>query len=320
MTEIILAASSPIEEKASLDILTQGFQSAVKTPFELAQQTGAVPHVATDRNHRLLAAQWRLQDSVLAYRDIPESTLTFHLSGSTRVAKFFDGRCIAQGARVNSVSLTTPGSSEWELQGQMEIIHIYLPEQTLRSFADSHVPSGQHPELRAFFAAADPWLTGFFTMLGVDIAKGSAGANNSLLLDSLCNLLLLHLYDNYVAGRTTVRSTQVSTRQIGGNALRLLQDYLADHMAEDVSLRDLATLVDISEGHLLRVFRNATGLTPYQYLIGIRIDEVKRLLLNSELTAKKIAAMTGFASPAHMGDCFRRRVGVTPGGFRQKSK
>ncbi|QKZ04166.1 helix-turn-helix domain-containing protein [Pseudomonas eucalypticola] len=320
MTETTSAPSTPVEGETSLGILNQAYQSSVKTPFELAQQTGAVSHIVTDRNHRLLAAQWRLQDSVLAYRDIPESTLTFHISGSTRVAKFIDGRCIAQGARVNSVSLTTPGSSEWELQGQMEIMHLYLPEHTLRSFVDSHAPTGQNLELRAFFAAVDPWLTGFFTMLGVDIAKGGAGFSDSLLLDSLWALLLSHLFDNYMGDRAPARSTKISTRQIGGHALRMLQDYLADHLAEDVSLRDLAALVNLSEGHLLRVFRSGTGLTPYQYLISIRIDEVKRLLRHSDLTAKTIARMTGFASPAHMGDCFRRRVGITPGDFRQKLK
>jgi AraC-like DNA-binding protein len=97
-----------------------------------------------------------------------------------------------------------------------------------------------------------------------------------------------------------------------------VKSYLADHLTDDVSLEQLAQISGFSPFHLIRVFRNATGLAPYEYLTNLRVERAKQLLVEQRSIAQ-VAASLGFYDQSHLHRHFKRIVGVTPGAYSKES-
>ena len=90
----------------------------------------------------------------------------------------------------------------------------------------------------------------------------------------------------------------------------------ADQGRSDRSVASYARELGVSAGHLHSLVKEATGRTPGQLIRSQQLLEAKRLLLNTDLTVRRIAGQAGFADPAYFCRFFRREAGVTPGEFR----
>ncbi len=93
-----------------------------------------------------------------------------------------------------------------------------------------------------------------------------------------------------------------------------VRTYLEEHYQENVSLEQLAALVDLSPFHLLRMFRAAVGLPPHCYLTHIRVMQAKRLIATATPLAE-VAGAVGFSDQSHLTKHFKALVGVTPGQY-----
>ena len=101
--------------------------------------------------------------------------------------------------------------------------------------------------------------------------------------------------------------------------LQRVKRYIEEHLQDNLSLEELARETRYSRGHLLRMFRAATGKTPHQYLTERRIERAKGMLQEAgEISLTNIAAWCGFSSQSHMTRVFREQVGVTPSAFRRR--
>lgn len=65
-----------------------------------------------------------------------------------------------------------------------------------------------------------------------------------------------------------------------------------------------------------RLFKKATGMSPMQYLIDIRIREARNLLSYSDMSVKEIAYKIGFNDPYYFSRLFKKKVGTSPAAFR----
>jgi len=75
----------------------------------------------------------------------------------------------------------------------------------------------------------------------------------------------------------------------------------------------------MSRSNLMRVFRKATGQTPIEYLLRLRIQKAMELLRNSSLSITEIALEVGFNDSNYFTRQFRRVLGETPRSFRRAS-
>ena len=101
-------------------------------------------------------------------------------------------------------------------------------------------------------------------------------------------------------------------------ALETLARYLDDHSAEEVSLDTLCELSGYSAGHLIRAFRQYTGLTPHAYLVNRRIQLGRRELQNG-IPIAEAALNAGFADQPHFQRAFKRLMAATPNQYRRSS-
>jgi AraC family transcriptional regulator len=89
-------------------------------------------------------------------------------------------------------------------------------------------------------------------------------------------------------------------------------------LASDLTLSKLASESGYSRAHFLRMFRVATGQTPHQYLLELRLERAKQLINKDSSSLTEIAASCGFASHTSFSKAFRRRFSMTPSLYRRK--
>ncbi|MEM1192962.1 MAG: DNA-binding response regulator [Pseudomonadota bacterium] len=108
-------------------------------------------------------------------------------------------------------------------------------------------------------------------------------------------------------------------RTIGQVDIQKIEDFVEKNFDEKIRLTDIAGLVDMSEGHFSRRFKETFKMTPYQYVLHKRLEEAKRLLRNTELSLVDIADSIGFGSQAHFSSTFKKSTGISPLAYRKMS-
>jgi len=93
-----------------------------------------------------------------------------------------------------------------------------------------------------------------------------------------------------------------------------VQHYLAERFADSVRLGALADVCGMSPFHLIRVFRRAVGVTPYAYLVQLRVNRAQAMLCRGSSVAD-VAYSCGFADQSHLTRTFKKTVGVPPGRY-----
>jgi AraC-like DNA-binding protein/mannose-6-phosphate isomerase-like protein (cupin superfamily) len=122
----------------------------------------------------------------------------------------------------------------------------------------------------------------------------------------LCQLLDLPLAD----------SGPVLDRSDLHPAVSKAQSIIRDQCADRMHVSHLARCVDLDMRYLISLFKLATGVTPHQFQIAMRV-ELARALLEQQLPLSEVAARAGFADQSHLNRHFRRQYGFTPGAFRE---
>ncbi len=113
-------------------------------------------------------------------------------------------------------------------------------------------------------------------------------------------------------------STQLLSQQAERRPLRELQAWIADNLGRDLSIPALAARACMSERNFGRAFRLETGMTPAAYVESARVERARGALEAGEATTQAVARETGFGTAETMRRAFRRRLGVSPGDYRQR--
>jgi AraC-like DNA-binding protein len=101
-----------------------------------------------------------------------------------------------------------------------------------------------------------------------------------------------------------------------GHKLRRVREFIDAHMSLAIRLEQLAAAAALSPYHFHRQFKNATGLTPREYVVRVRIEHAKALLTESDLPLVDVAGQAGFMDQSHFTTMFRKLTSMTPREFR----
>jgi AraC family transcriptional regulator len=93
-------------------------------------------------------------------------------------------------------------------------------------------------------------------------------------------------------------------------------DYVEANLDQKIKLAHLAELLGMSQFHFSHLFKQAMGLSPYQYLLKQRVERAKQLLKQTDRLIADIALECGFNSHSHLSKQFRQFTGLTPKAFR----
>ncbi len=96
--------------------------------------------------------------------------------------------------------------------------------------------------------------------------------------------------------------------------------YIDKHYAKKLSGDQLSVEAGLNKKKMQEGFRKRTGRTLHDYILYVRVEKSKYLLVHTELTLKIIAGLTGFKTSSHFCLVFKNISGDTPMGYRlQKS-
>lgn len=194
-----------------------------------------------------------------------------------------------------------PHACNPDLDSDMTYRMFYIAPSWLMAVAEDLFGPGVEPPRFPVPVVTDRQLADHWRTLHQAIIDGADRLEKeSLLVQGLAEVIARH----GAPGR--------EPRPVGvAGAVTLARDYLAEHLAEKVSLDDLAEAASLSRYHLLRVFQAATGLPPHAYQNQLRVDLGRRLLAEG-MSVSQVAAETGFADQSHFTRVFRQFTGATP--------
>ncbi|MFF4616420.1 helix-turn-helix transcriptional regulator [Nonomuraea jabiensis] len=101
---------------------------------------------------------------------------------------------------------------------------------------------------------------------------------------------------------------------------RAIAFILESFASPDLSVGDLARTLGVSSSLLSRRFRDVRGVTPVQYLRGVRLRKARELLTGTDLTLQTIAEQCGYRSAFYFSRVFKATTGQSPSGYRAGSR
>jgi AraC family transcriptional regulator len=246
----------------------------------------------------------------------PSTELAYILSGRSRIRRRADGP-LQDGLALPGTSWLTP-SGTWEklleFDGDVECLIIYLPPNLLEDSAlVDHGIDPSRAEVVYAGGFADPTLSQIGLAIRNLLDRPSQPIDR-LFADGLRTALAAHLVGNYRSD-----SWQPASRQPSLEPRRLLRvlNYIDARLGESISLDDLASEACLSPFHFARLFRQATGLAPHQYLTERRIRNAQQMIMSGHASLIEVALDSGFGSQANFCRAFRKATGVSPKAYRQ---
>jgi AraC family transcriptional regulator len=144
------------------------------------------------------------------------------------------------------------------------------------------------------------------------LAERTPGTSKRIAqLTQLLAMFLVEKYTDAAAGKPDLRGG-LPIRQ-----LRKIEDYVSEHLAAPISVEMLAGLVELSPFHFSRVFKQATGMTPLQFVTRERITRAQQFIRETSRSLIEIGLEVGYASPSHFARVFRQMTGTTPTSWRK---
>ncbi len=101
---------------------------------------------------------------------------------------------------------------------------------------------------------------------------------------------------------------------------RLIRDamnYISTNFSSPVTLQEVADYLHLNPSYFSRIFKQSFGSTFKEYLTQVRIEDSKRLLLNTDYSLQDIAMASGFHSQSYFTSVFKKYTGMTPGQYRK---
>lgn len=99
--------------------------------------------------------------------------------------------------------------------------------------------------------------------------------------------------------------------------VRICTDYIHANLGEDLSLSTVARMLQISQEHLIRIFRREKGMTYHQYVLLQRVLASKKLLMEQrEMSLTDVAYYLGFTSSSQFTRVFKKTTRMTPSEYR----
>jgi len=242
--------------------------------------------------------------------------IAVHFGHPVTLVEKIDGRTYESCLRQGDVTIVPTGlPSEWRcVEGEeINVVNMHLKPEFLRSVAvEVSDADPERIELMSQLGKRDAQIS--YIGYALKAALEDNNLATQLYAETLATALAVHLLHNYST------TTQPARKYSGGlpiHKLRRVREYVNEHLEKDLSLSDLANVTAMSPHHFARQFKQATGLSPHQYVTSRRIEQAKVLLAKTDLPITEIALQVGCGSQSHLSKLFRQITGTSPKAYRR---
>lgn len=242
---------------------------------------------------------------------LPRHVLVVHLSAPIEITERHAGH--GHLGTGGLVILPAEAPSTWHLKrtGEVRHLHLYLAPALLQRVAAEMDLNPDTVELLQTQGAYDPQIQTTALALFAELRTGSLGGR--LYAESSATLLALQLLRRYSSAKLP---DQPRHGGLSRPAVQQVTAYIEEHLADDLTLAELAAVAGLSPYHFARRFKETLRCSPHQYVVQQRVERARLLLTTTTWTVAAIAQAVGCASESHLALHFKRLTGLTPKQFR----
>jgi AraC family transcriptional regulator len=273
--------------------------------------SGEIPELAirkTSRDRSWSGFAATIYDTPGGYCELPASTnheLIMHI-GPPVMATCRHQRDVHRRLQVpGDMAIIAAGqSATWVADGPSTIMVVAVAPSLIRSVAWGMGLESDAPAIEPHLHLQDAQLAHLGWALKAELEADDPIGR--LYADSLGLALVAHFLHR--SASTAARSSFRPPRSRIGRAC----EYIRDHPAHDLSVTELAKIVELSPSYFKVLFKQSTGMAVHRYVVRSRVEYARTLLLRGSLTLSAIASQAGFADQSHMRRCMRRVSGFSP--------
>jgi AraC-like DNA-binding protein len=104
---------------------------------------------------------------------------------------------------------------------------------------------------------------------------------------------------------------------VSESELHKIMNYLNESYNHQHTIEELSNKCNLSPYYFIRKFKKVSGYSPQKYLLKIRMENAKKMLIESDLTISNIGTMVGFKDALYFSKAFKEFVGLSPSQFRK---
>lgn len=242
--------------------------------------------------------------------------LVSYQAGVTPMQRRFDGRWSQATCSPGAVSLLTRSQqSHWHWTEPVDVTHVYLTQAFVADVAfEVAGRTVADVALADVLRTDDPLMAAAIGAIAAEAAQ--SGLGGPLYVEAAARQLVILLLRKYAALRfrlTEHAGTLTSAQR------RTVLDFIDAHLEGAIDLSSIAAEVNMGACTFTRYFRRTIGVAPYAYVMERRLERARRLLGETAMPIKEVAAACGFSDQAHLTRLFSRRFHTTPLAHRKQS-
>ena len=207
------------------------------------------------------------------------------------------------------LQLCTRHSEKWFGSANLQLLTIGISRAALATALET----ASDVELRKVPNLVDPRVSALVTAVNAERVAGFP--SGPLFLDSVEQALATVLIERYAVRR---RPPIIHRGGLTPARLRTVTELVQTRLDGDLRLEEMAASVALSAAHFAHVFRQSTGQSPHQFVLGQRVERAKEILRTAELRVLDVALACGFKTQQHFARVFRQVCGISPTEYRHE--
>jgi AraC family transcriptional regulator len=272
------------------------------------QNDGSAPHVVlaayAPGAHSISVVRYRFDNGLHACGTSLHHMIYLTLAHEEKIACRIDDRRLDHVARRGNLTIIPEGAiCTADGAGSDEGLVLVVPKETLSFAAAERSTSGASVIER--LEGEDSILLRLGMLLAQQVVENFV--DGPLAWYELTEAVTRRLIDGHLT------ATPAAARgMLSGDAFARVIDCIHAGVERQLSVDELADAAQQSRSHFPRLFRRSVGMSPYQYVIKVRLKRALAMLPNRSLSMAEIAVRTGFADQSHMCRWMQRVYGAAP--------
>ena len=245
------------------------------------------------------------------FHALSDNLMVLHRGGPVDITYVIGGKSVARHIPRGGLFFLPAGQEcNVILHEALESTHVYLRSDL---FVDEEKASSLIGGLAPMLGEQDAVLEHLAAAVGDTIIGGLPAS--SLFVDPIAQAManrFITINFHKSSPEAGKRLNQLSVRQ-----MQRIREYVEANLDTDIRLDRLAELCGRSTEYFVRLFKATNGISPYQYVLNVRVERARTLLGDETRSIADIALACGFSHQEHFTRMFRRFTGVTPGRYRR---
>lgn len=200
------------------------------------------------------------------------------------------------------------------IDDQCHFIIFTVEEKTLFKYFDGTLPE-QKLEFLQNYNVNDQSLEYFIRLIYNEVTL--RGVNGIEYYQSMLKMFSIYYIKNY-SNYLDIFSKKAVSSKITESDIGKITEYINNNIEAVITIEELAEICNYSKYYFLKEFNKFTGITPYQYILKIKLEKSRELLQNKDMQIVDVVYMLGFSDQSHFTNSFKKYFGYPPGAFKSR--